>query len=163
VSAPGFTLRRVSTKLRDTSFARIRDAKPSDVAFISESWRCWNKSSTIGELMGRLYHHDFKRHVAKVLQWPSITVKVAVSLDDDDAIMGFAVMSHVNTDRPRLHYVFVRPEARQLGLGKALISDLFEKEVLFTSRPKRVLLAALPQPPRQWTFSLLAGVYEDLF
>ena len=102
--------------------------------------------------MGPRYISEQKSLINDILSRASTEVRVAVVPDDDDAILGYAVVGHLKTLLPRIYYVYVKSEARKLGVATSLLEDLKARQVVYTHKPARTLAAVLPKP-ENWVFS----------
>lgn len=87
----------------------IRLGRPSDLPFVVDSW----------VKKGRQPDERFSAATARVrniLARETTLLKVAVLADDDDAILGWAVL-----EPGVCRYVYVRKDARGQGIAKALL------------------------------------------
>ena len=135
-----------------TEFHVVRPGRPSDRPFILESWQSSQSLTTLGREMGPKYISEMKELVNNILSRPSTEVRVAVVPDDDDAILGYAVVGHLQTLLPRVYFTYVKAEARRLGVAGSLLQDLKGRQVIYTHKPARTLAAVLPKP-ENWVFS----------
>jgi len=90
----------------------IRMGRPSDLPFVTDSWV--KRGHEKGERL-----RDATARVRRILASPSSVLRVAVLPDDDDAIIGWAVITA--DDPPQLHYAYVRKELRGQGIAKVLL------------------------------------------
>jgi GNAT superfamily N-acetyltransferase len=90
--------------MTDSPF-RIRDARPSDLAFVTDAWL----NSYRVRLLAKI-----EREVRNLTR--TATVKIACHRQDDDALCGFAAMSD-----GALHYTYVKEALRGEGIARALI------------------------------------------
>jgi hypothetical protein len=86
---------------------RIRDARPSDRAFVSHAW----VESYRARLMSKV-----EKEISKLVH--GSRVLVACDNSDDDLLLGFVSMS----DRA-LHYAYVKEPLRGEGIARALIGS----------------------------------------
>ena len=121
--------------MSEEPFFRIRAGRPGDHAFISESWLGSHAQTALGREMGPQYITDQKNLIKQILARPSTEVRMAVDKDDDDALFGFAVVGYIRTLLPRAYYCFVKRDSRRLGIAKALLADLLERQVVYTHKP----------------------------
>lgn len=61
------------------------------------------------------YYHSYSFFIEKLLSRPKCEVRLAVFQDEPDTILGWSLM-----EPNVLHYVYVKPEVRQQGVGKEL-------------------------------------------
>lgn len=134
------------------TFFMQRSGRPSDRPFVLESWQASNSTTTLGREMGPRYVSEQKTLCNAILDRPTTAVRVACLPDDDDAIMGYAVVGHLDTLLPKIYYVYVKSEARKLGIATTLLGDLRDRTVTYTHKPARTLAAVLPKP-ETWLFS----------
>jgi ribosomal protein S18 acetylase RimI-like enzyme len=90
----------------------IRLGRPSDLAYVVDTWvkRGHERNERLREATAR---------VRSLLARPETVLRVACLPDDSDAILGWAVVSFVPS--PKLHYVYVRKEARNQGIARRLL------------------------------------------
>jgi GNAT superfamily N-acetyltransferase len=129
-----------------------RAGRPSDHAFILESWQAAHSLSVIGREMGPRYISEIKELIRDILARPSTETRVAVAPDDDDAIFGYAVVGHIDTLLPRVYFTYVKQESRNLGVASSLLADLKGRQVVYTHKPARTLADKIPKP-NNWIFS----------
>jgi GNAT superfamily N-acetyltransferase len=93
----------------------IRLGRPSDLAFVVDSWvkRGHERGERLREATAR---------VRALLARHDSVLRVACLPDDSDAILGWAVI----TAKPphKLHYVYVRKEARKQGIARTLLAGV---------------------------------------
>jgi len=135
-----------------TAFFTTRPGRPSDRPFILESWQSSHSLTTLGREMGPRYISEMKGMINDILDRPSTKIRTAVLPEDDDAILGYAVVGHLETLTPRVYFVYVKQEARKLGIAKDLLGDLRDRQTIYTHKPNRTLAMMLPKPDL-WTFS----------
>lgn len=92
--------------MTDSPF-RIREARPSDLAFVTDAW--------INSYRVRLLA-KIEREVRSLTR--TAQVKIACHREDDDALLGFAAMSD-----GALHYTYVKEALRNEGIARALIES----------------------------------------
>lgn len=141
------------------TFFSQRPGRPSDRPFILESWQASNSITTLGREMGPRYVSEQKALCNEILDRKSTTVRVACDPDDEDAIFGYAVVGSLDTLIPRVYYVYVKSEARKLGVATSLLEDLRDRSVVYTHKPVRTLACVLPKP-ENWTFSFYRNWLE---
>ena len=135
-----------------SEFFTVRAGRPSDRPFILESWQASNSLTTLGREMGPRYISEQKQLINDICSRTTTKVRVAVTKDDDDAILGYAILGHTEELLPILYFTYVKAEARKLGVATRLLSDLRDRQVIYTHKPARTLAAVLPKPDL-WVFS----------
>jgi GNAT superfamily N-acetyltransferase len=106
--------------------------------------------------MGPRYVYEQKLLMRDILSRPSTSVRTAVLNDDEDAIVGYAVLGGVSEGHealiPAVFYAFVKPDFRKMGVANSLLGDLEHRQVTYTHKPAYPLRSDLPKP-ENWTFS----------
>jgi hypothetical protein len=109
----------------------IREATPSDINFILNSWL---KSYRCHEDMTRMSNEDYykyyKAHIVELLQKSGI--KISCEQDDHNFIYGY-ICYDLLKDNLIIHYIYTRYSHRKLGIANGLISSLDKKELWCTS------------------------------
>lgn len=155
--------------------ATIRTHRPSDLAYV---WEHWAREFGRGQNLGPRYLPEMKAHMARVAAWPETELRIAAVPDEDDGIHGWAVVSHVTTMVPRIHFVYSRPSSRRLGVATMLLADLADRPCVYTAKPagcsssrlsaatrctwsaaKSTCFACVLPRPEQWTFSPFGAYY----
>lgn len=90
----------------------IRLGRPSDLPYVVDTWtkRGHERNERLGEATAR---------VRAILARPESVLRVACLPDDDDAILGWAAITFFPS--PKLHFVYVRKEARKQGIARRLL------------------------------------------
>lgn len=109
---------------------RIRDAVAGDEAFIKSAWRGTFRTAGVGVegAEPEHYHREMQRLFDRLL--PTATVRIACDPQDDDNLIGFAVLTG-----HELHYVYVKQEFRKLGAVPALLEGLDIRSFTFKTLP----------------------------
>jgi GNAT superfamily N-acetyltransferase len=131
------------------SFA-VRLAMPTDMNFIRTCWR-GSQREQWGRIEGVRYAQNQDAAMNAILGRPSTCVFVAHAAEDPDTIAGFLIarpgapVLHKGPGRfptreigpaPVVHFIFVRKEARRIGIARMLLGDLTERrDVVYTTRP----------------------------
>lgn len=98
----------------------IRPFNADDTAFLFKSWLDSYRYSDWGkQLDSRTYYDGHHAAIERVLENPRTRVVVACLPDTPYVDLGFAVSTG-----DTLHYVFVKRQARQFGVGSALLAAL---------------------------------------
>ena len=109
--------------------AVIRPVRVSDLAYVTDSWA---KND-----------HEYRKVRTSVavsairerLAGDRVEIRVATLPDDEDAILGWAVVTPPNDRSAIVHYVYVRRDARLQGVARALLSDLEGADVVYQAFP----------------------------
>jgi GNAT superfamily N-acetyltransferase len=101
---------------------KLRDHQPTDLAFIYSTWlkgyyhgNEWFEKNHIDE---ESYHKIYHQVLEKILFKSNPTIKVAALSEDQDVVIGYSITSNNGT---LLHWVWVRPVWRNLGIARRLI------------------------------------------
>ena len=130
---------------------KLRAVRESDFSHITKSWVEANRETPTARALGAEYKHAHSRLVWSWL--PMCHVLVAADVEDDDTILGFAVLTTTGV----LHYVHVRRDFRGMGIAKALVGELAEQSVVYTHQPadathyRRTTMQS-PHPPK-WRYN----------
>lgn len=92
----------------------LRVGRPSDLPFVVDSWV--KRGHERGERL-----RDATARVREILAAAESALRIAHVPDDDDAILGWAV---VTGEPPVLRFVYVRRDARKQGIAKALLTGV---------------------------------------
>jgi ribosomal protein S18 acetylase RimI-like enzyme len=98
-------------------FFDIRVGTGLDRAFIARHWVDCYARSAWALTVGRSYFRGHNRAVDRCLDRQRTRVLCAHVPADADALLGFAVFEGDQT----IHFVYVRPDARRMGLAKAML------------------------------------------
>lgn len=103
-----------------------------DLPFVVESWLSCDRISRAGrdESDSPGYVSRFKVRAKRIIARSEL--RVICAADDPNAILAWAVVLPVALT---VFYVYVRPEARRLGLASWLLRDLLPEPCVFTHRP----------------------------
>ena len=93
-----------------------RVGKAADRAYVARTWVRAYAHTDWGRDTGRVYAAEHPLVVASILE-RGAELRVAHVIDDEDAILGFAV-----TEGRCIHYVYVRVETRRLGIARTLVN-----------------------------------------
>ena len=105
----------------------VRPSSASDEAFIFASWlRNFQKSGLHSEKIPRSVlmrkHHAV---IERLLARPTVGVLIAHPKGDPDTIVGWLVWerSGADTERPVVHYVYVKGAFRKYGIARQLLES----------------------------------------
>lgn len=107
------------------NLVRIRNAQPSDLGFVYSTWLkgLYHGCKLYKDILKLNEQHFTDRYhemLKKVIFGKEAVVRIAALREDDDTIIGYAVY---NKHPAHLHWVFVKPAFRRLGLAKKLVPD----------------------------------------
>lgn len=98
----------------------IRPFEDGDTGFLFKSWLDSYRYSDYGKALDtRIFYDGHHAAIERVLERPRTRVVVACLPDTPYVDLGFAV-----GEGDTLHYVFVKRQARQFGIGTALMAAL---------------------------------------
>ncbi len=122
-----------------TPSIKIRKAGEGDKAFVLATWlRSYYNGSQFGsEITPHVY---FKWHHALCEAFwirPTAYALIACNPDDENQIYGWAAMEQ-SLHGHLVHYVYVKPAFRQMGIAKALLPDSAAVSTHITRMAKRL-------------------------
>jgi hypothetical protein len=128
---------------------QIRLGKIEDLPFIESSW-CTSHAHAPTVLRNKSGFFAYQKKIIKlILNTPNVYVKIAHSNEDPDVIIGWACLAP-----SIIHYVYVRRDARRLGVANALLSDFKRQDpVIYTHVP----LFRSIKLPSTWSYNPYAG------
>lgn len=131
------------TAVKKKELITIRDFHPADKNFIFATWlrglRYGNE--WFGEIDQETYFTHYHRIVEELISRPTAVVQVACLVEDPDVILGYSVSEHLT-----LHWVWVKPVWRRIGIAK----DLTPKNIEFVSHLTKIG-KTIKQP--EWRFN----------
>ncbi len=132
IHVDGILLRSMLRIMDKNSLITFRPAAETDKSFI---FRTVLLGTYHGNRYGKNPPHDVKApidffssidqdtfmkgyhaHVETLLSRPQVFVRIACLVADPDVILGFSII-----EQDKLHYVFVKPQWRKIGLAKDLV------------------------------------------
>lgn len=131
----------------------VRQYRPSaDQAFVYSTWlRNYKHSSYFAKRIKPVIffagHHDLVSHL---LRKPSVKVFVAHPKDDIDTILGYlACEPNTDTQKPVLHFIFVKDAFREMGIARCLIKaseiDIAKSRISHWTYPVDELIKKYPE------------------
>lgn len=121
----------------------IRELRPNDINFL---YATWTRSQYYGcsyyaQVPKETFMAAFQARIQAILAEPGVQVLVACLNEDEDVILGYAVVA----PQKALHYVFIKKAWRGMGLATALtggastnvithvtdVLDLRKKDLIF--------------------------------
>lgn len=139
----------------------LRQWRETDVGYVVDTWLKHYHDHGVGMVRGMPRGEFFRRWRSVVVEiLKTADVRVACLDDDDDIILGFAVLS-THCGARVLHWVHVREDWRRKGLGAQLLAGLERASVLYTHRTRTVVdLSEAGKIPGAWHHApwLLVGM-----
>jgi GNAT superfamily N-acetyltransferase len=98
----------------------VRDYCEADQGFVYKTWLrgLYYSNDWVKEIPTCIYYGYYPNVINFVLSSPKTQVKLAVLKEDLDVILGYAVF-----EEEKLHWVFVKPPWRKLGIAKMLVPE----------------------------------------
>lgn len=124
----------------------IRAYEPGDLRFVVGGWHASNRYAPASQGVKHAIYEEDRWRIEDTIGRSDVLV--ATTAEDTNALFGFACYQ-TGPDRPRIHYVYVKRDARRLGIARALLSHLAHEPAWFTHLP--VIRSKLPIPP-QWDY-----------
>jgi len=96
----------------------VRPYSPeNDTAFVFSSWlRSYRFSLQTKDIPTAFYYRCHHKLIEDILERPDVRISVACLQTDPSLIFGWACF-----EGPVLHYIFVKPPYRRLGIAKTLV------------------------------------------
>jgi GNAT superfamily N-acetyltransferase len=132
----------------------IRGYRAADADFVHKAWLYSNRfSPRVRGMTTKVYHGEWERIIARLVA--RSTVNVAHAPEDEEGLLGFACYELGGTV-PIVHQVYVKGEARRLGVATALLSSLLGHAAVYTHMPVvRWLMpdCARTRIPKAWYYN----------
>lgn len=120
----------------------VRLGKPDDLAYVVDSWVKYGLRGTRTSLA--------TSHVRALLARDDSRLLVAHVADEPDAILGWAATEDPTaTSSACMHYIYVRKDARRLGVATSLVRE-WAHDVASHSSPAPANVV----PPKGWTLDV---------
>ena len=127
----------------------IRKLRPTDVAYIADSWvRSCRSQYPISEMPAKV----IKKFGERVCALVSVAeVLIAHDPQNDDVIYGFICYEKglfLGQNTPTLHYIYTRRDFRKLGIASALFQAAFKDEqapIAYTQLTRSIKNASLKE------------------
>lgn len=122
--------------------AFIRDYEPGDHAFIMASFLrgLYYGDSWFSIIPKNLFMGAYKHVAEAIVKSPKNAVKVAVLKEDPTVIIGYSIL---NRELDKIHFVYVKKDWRNKGLGKAL-TPLYPRVATHLTKTGKSLLSKYP-------------------
>lgn len=108
--------------MKNTEVVTVRSVREGDKNFIYSTWLLgvYYGDTVFKEMeKGRFMAH-YHNLIDQIMNHKDIVIKVACFKDDQDTILGYAVVNKNNTTA---HWAFVKAPWRKIGLGKMLLGS----------------------------------------
>ncbi len=119
--------------MKKTDLIMIRDSKPSDKNFIIATWLSGlyygnilrneeHKAQYSWFLAMRepIYSYHYRKLISSIIDNSAVKTIVACLRDDEDTILGSAVM---NPESKVLHWLFTRADWRKIGIARMMMPE----------------------------------------
>lgn len=104
----------------------LRDATESDAPYVFATWlKSQRRQGDRAEMRNRVYFENEKRRVGGLLARSVVTM--AVNPADATHIYGYLCRSVLSDDLALVHFLFVKPAYRKLGVARILMAHAFPK------------------------------------
>lgn len=118
----------------------IRGYLPGDYNFVVAGWHASNRYAPPSQGISHNVYEEDRARIAALIERSD--VMVATTPDNGDALFGFACYQTGGT--VLIHYVYVKRDARRLGIARALLSHLSQERATYSHLP--VIRSKLPIP-----------------
>jgi hypothetical protein len=136
----------------------VREGRAGDHALVFSSWLGSDRFSRAGQACSRVYQQEHERVVRGILARAGVLLRVAALPDDDDGILGWAVIAPAERT---VFYVYVKRGVREKRIASTLLGDMLGGACHYTHQPvvqgrkvkrgDREVFEPLC-PPRNWVF-----------
>lgn len=134
----------MKTELKREDLIAIRPYKKEDEAFIYSSWlhglyfgnKAFKDISTPAN-----FFSGYRKVIDKIVQSPRTTIQCAVLKDEEDTILGYSVFTPES-----IHWVFVKPDWRLIGIAKSLVPDTIKIMTHTTDLIQRIAPKGITYP-----------------
>lgn len=127
----------------------VRPGTRDDYAFVIDSWLTSHEHSTVGQDARGVYYQRQKALIRAILARESTALRLAHAPGEPDAFLGWSCTAPT---AKRVYYVYVKRDARQLGIATSLLEG-FDAPVTFCAKPVVRGLSV----PRGWTYDPYAN------
>ncbi len=123
--------------MSDAAETRVRQGRPSDIKFITNSWlKSYRDSHTVKGCPNDLYYRYQHKVIDALL--PTSGVLVLCDSVDDDFILGYVVYQRVE-GMVLLHWLYIKHPFRRRHLAKDLIKLVLKAEAREDGTPPAVV------------------------
>lgn len=103
----------------------LRYGKEEDRKFIMSSWlNAFKGSYYAGPIQFNLYYKTYQEVIDRILRRPQTEVVVACLPDDEDEILGYAVVEGFGDQGPCVHWAYVKRRLRGFGIASTILAYL---------------------------------------
>lgn len=127
----------------------LRQAWPSDLPFVVDSWLNSYRMAPRARDMGDVYFAEQKAIVRRLCNDAGLVI--ACDAEDPEAILGWLCATNppnIEPD-PVVHYVYVRAAGRRCGVARRLLEAFLTHPCTYTHRPAHGVLPI----PDSWTYN----------
>lgn len=132
----------------NTSFEVIteRHFQPTDTGFIYSTWLkgLYYGNDWFREIDQERFFDTYHRVIEALLFKPEVTIKIACLKEDLDTIVGYTI-TEKSKEGTTLHWAFVKPVWRKLGIAKGLLPSDITKVTHLTEIGRNI-------KPKGWKF-----------
>jgi len=123
--------------------AIIRPLMEWDNNFIYQTWLkgLYYGSDFFKQMRSDDFYRYYEQIVKRIIGFPGSEVRVACLSDDHEVVLGYCVFNDST-----LHWVFVKPQWRKLGIAKELVPDTIKTVTHLTKVGKSL-------KPKEWAFN----------
>lgn len=136
-----YTFKGDEMPLQRKDLISIRLGDASDTNFIFTTWLRSLRAGCFWfqQIQKETYFRNYNEIIHRILKRPSLKITIACLKEDPTVILGYAI-----TEPESVHYVFVKPVWRRIGLLKDLLKEPFSKVTHMTTEGKQVLEKKYP-------------------
>jgi len=116
---PEISEKQLTPSINKKDLIAVRKMEPGDINLIYATWLkgLYYGNDVYGFIDKNVYMENYHRVIEVLLTRPTVTVNIACLKEDPEVVLGYSV-AEGNT----LHWVFVKPAWRGIGLCKDLVS-----------------------------------------
>jgi GNAT superfamily N-acetyltransferase len=113
----------------------IRGPQSGDTNFVYATWLrgLYYGNDFIKQIDKDIFMEEYHPVVTGILRRPGISIKIACLKEDEDVILGYSI-----TEGSTLHWVFVKPVWRGIGVAKKLLPDKIITITHYTNLGKKL-------------------------
>ncbi len=106
--------------MNKSDLVTTRDLLPGDINFIFSTWLLgiYYGDTIFKEMKKDIFMDHYHKLIETILNAPSTLIRIACLKDDQDVILGYAVM---NKNKQTAYFTFVKSAWRKIGLAKMLL------------------------------------------
>jgi GNAT superfamily N-acetyltransferase len=121
----------------------IRNYLSWDKNFIYQTWLkgLYYGNEFFKQMNADDFYKNYEHVITRILMVPDLQIKVACLKEDAEVVLGYAIFKG-----DTLHWIFVKPTWRKLGIAKDLIPDTIKSVTHLTKVGKSI-------KPKKWAFN----------